>query len=203
MQYCDQHMKFSNFSTKLWLLTSVNISIFLNTFKNNEWILIKFCLYIWSMLWLIHIIFPNFSTELWPLIDFRIMFMLSVLWNNWWIWSKLVDTLIFYAKTYATTKISTVAGYHVVLATLLLIDKNSILYIPPIQVHQNYAYYLPTSNTCQTNYKNCLGNVVRGGGEGGGHYSPTPPPRIHEAKTVYVFKELVTQYPIPYPQNIK
>ena len=51
--------------------------------------------YIWSMLWLIHIIFPNFSTELWPQIDFRIMFMLNILWNNWWIWSNLVDTLIF------------------------------------------------------------------------------------------------------------
>ena len=46
--------------------------------------------YIWSMLWLIHIIFPNFSTELWPLIDFRIMFMLNILWNNWWIWSNLI-----------------------------------------------------------------------------------------------------------------
>ena len=34
----------------------------------------------------------------------------------------------------------------------------------------------------------------------GGHCSPIPPPPppppIHEAKTVYVFKELVTQYPI-------
>ena len=76
--------------------------------------------YIWSMLWLIHIIFPNFSTELWPLTDFRIMFMLNILWNNWRIWSNLVDTLVFfYAKTCATTKISTVVGYHVVLATLL------------------------------------------------------------------------------------
>ena len=113
---------FANCSTELWLLIGVNILIF----RNNEWILIKFCLYIWSMLWLIHIIFPNFSTELWPLIDFRIMFMLNILWNNWWIWSKLVDTLIFYTKTYATTKISTMAGYHVVLATLLLIDKNTL-----------------------------------------------------------------------------
>ena len=78
--------------------------------------------YIWLMLWLIHIIFPNFSTELWLLIDFRIMFVLNILWNNWWIWSNLVVTLIFfYAKTCATTKISTVAGYHVLLATLLFL----------------------------------------------------------------------------------
>ena len=65
---------------------------------------------IWSMLWRIHIIFPNFSTELCPLIDFRIMFMLNI-------WYRYID--IFYAKTCATTKISTMAGYHVVLATLL------------------------------------------------------------------------------------
>ena len=77
---------------------------------------------IWSMLWLIHIIFPNLSTELWPLIDCRIMFMLNILWNNCWIWSNLVVTLIFFcAKSCATTKISALAGYHVVLATLLLV----------------------------------------------------------------------------------
>ena len=76
---------------------------------------IKSCLCIWSMLWLIHIIFPNFSTELWPLIDFRIMFMLNILWNNLWIWSHWY---FFYAKTCATTKICTVAGYHVELAML-------------------------------------------------------------------------------------
>ena len=82
--------------------------------------------YILSMLWLIHIIFPNFSTELWPLIDFWIMFMCNILLNNWWIWSNLVDMYfdIFYAKTCAKTKISTVAGYHVVLATLLLYHIN-------------------------------------------------------------------------------
>ena len=28
-------------------------------------------LWLFFMLWLIHIIFPNFSTDLWPLIDFR------------------------------------------------------------------------------------------------------------------------------------
>ena len=52
--------------------------------------------YIWSILWLIHIIFPNFSTQLWPLIDFRITFMFNILWNIWWIWSNLVVTLIFF-----------------------------------------------------------------------------------------------------------
>ena len=74
--------------------------------------------YIGSMLWLIHTIFPNFSTELWPLIDFRIMFILNILRNNWWIF--LVVTLIFFMPKRATTKISTLAGYHVVLAMLLL-----------------------------------------------------------------------------------
>ena len=76
-----------------------NFISFLNIFRNNEWILIKFCFmhwYKWSMLWLIHIIFTNFSTELWPLTDFRTIVMLSILWNNCWIWSNLVDTLIFF-----------------------------------------------------------------------------------------------------------
>ena len=100
------HEIFLNFSTELWPLIDVKI-LFMH------W-------YIWSMLLLIHIIFPNYSTELWPLIDFRIMFMLIILWN------KLVDLIksgsyiaIFYAKTCTTTKISTVEGYHIVLATLL------------------------------------------------------------------------------------
>ena len=113
------HEIFLNFSIELWPLIGVKISIF----RNNEWILLKFCLCIdiCSMLWLIHIIFPNFSTELLPLIDFRIMFMLNILWNNWWIWSNLVVIFdFFYAKTWATTKISTLAGYHVVPITLLL-----------------------------------------------------------------------------------
>ena len=48
--------------------------------------------------------------------------MLNILWNNWWIWSHWY----FYAKTCATTKISTVVGYHVVLATLLFILKKKI-----------------------------------------------------------------------------
>ena len=90
------HEIFLNFSTELWPLTDVHISIFLNIFRNIEWILIKFCLctdIIWSMLWLIHIIFPNFSTELWPLFDLRIKFMLKILWNNWWIWSTKISTV--------------------------------------------------------------------------------------------------------------
>ena len=60
--------------------------------------------YIWSMLWLIHIIFLNFSIELWPLIDFRIMFMLNILWNNWWIWSNLVITLISFMQNMCNNK---------------------------------------------------------------------------------------------------
>ena len=35
---------FPNFSTESWPLIDVKISIFLNIFRNNEWILIKFCL---------------------------------------------------------------------------------------------------------------------------------------------------------------
>ena len=76
--------------------------------------------YIWTMLWLIHIVFPNFSTELRPLIDFRIVYA-HIFWNNWWIWSNLVVTLIFFMPKRATTKLRIVAGYHVVLAMLLLV----------------------------------------------------------------------------------
>ena len=73
---------FPNFSTELWTLIDVNISIFsISLEKTMHW-------YIWSVLWLIRIIFPNFSAELWPLIDFRIMFMLNILWNIWCIWSN-------------------------------------------------------------------------------------------------------------------
>ena len=32
---------FPNFSTELWPLIDVKITIFLNMFRNNEWILIK------------------------------------------------------------------------------------------------------------------------------------------------------------------
>ena len=35
---------FPKFSTELWPLIDVKISIFLDIFRNNEWILIKFCL---------------------------------------------------------------------------------------------------------------------------------------------------------------
>ena len=35
---------FPKFSTELWPLIDFKISIFLNIFRNNEWILIKFCL---------------------------------------------------------------------------------------------------------------------------------------------------------------
>ena len=97
------HEIFLNFSTELWPLIDVKISIFLNIFRNNEWILIKLCLcidimYMIPMLWLIHIISPNFSTELWPLIDFRILFMLNILWNKGWIWPKsgrYIDTFLY------------------------------------------------------------------------------------------------------------
>ena len=37
MQY--QHKIFPKFSTELWPLIEVKISIFLNIFRNNEWIL--------------------------------------------------------------------------------------------------------------------------------------------------------------------
>ena len=44
-QYCDLTHEISpNFSTELWPLIDVKISIFLNIFRNNERILIKFCL---------------------------------------------------------------------------------------------------------------------------------------------------------------
>ena len=59
---------------------------FLNIFRANGWILMKFCLLIHtrSMLCLIYIIFGQFFTELWPLIDVRILFMLSILWIDLW-----------------------------------------------------------------------------------------------------------------------
>ena len=74
---------------------------FLNIFRTNGWILIKFCIcidmhkihvasnarYFWSIL-----------TELWPLIDVRILFMLNILWINLWISIKFcicidIDTM--------------------------------------------------------------------------------------------------------------
>ena len=94
------HEIYLNFLTELWPLIDVKISIFLNIFRNNEWILIKLCLCRDTM-YMIHGVtnthyFLKFSTELWPLIDFRIMFMHNILWTIWWIWSNLVDTLIFF-----------------------------------------------------------------------------------------------------------
>ena len=85
------HEILPNFSTELWSLIYVKISIFLNTFRNNEWILIKFCFCINK-----YDPYPLFSQtfQLWPLIDFRIMFKLNILWN-------LVDTLIFFIPKHA------------------------------------------------------------------------------------------------------
>ena len=114
------HEIFQNFSTELWPLIDVKISIFLHIFRNNEWTLIKFCLCIdiydpWCDY---YTLFSELFNRV--VIDFRSMFMLNILWNNWWIWSNLVDILKnVYAKT-CTTKISTVAGYHVVFATLFI-----------------------------------------------------------------------------------
>ena len=60
---------------------------FLNIFRTNGWILIKFCICIntRSMLCLMLVIFREFSTELWPLINVRILFMLNILWISLWI----------------------------------------------------------------------------------------------------------------------
>ena len=58
MQYCD-HMKFSQTFQKSydpWLMLKFQFSQY-TIFRNNEWILIKFCK--------------------------CIMFMLNILWNNW------------------------------------------------------------------------------------------------------------------------
>ena len=98
-------MKFTNFSTELWPLIDVKLSIFLNVFRNNEWILIKFCLCI--DIYVIHVVTnTHYFPKSWPLIDFRIMFMLSILWSNWWIWSNLIDTctLIFLCQNMCNNK---------------------------------------------------------------------------------------------------
>ena len=64
---------------------------FLNIFRTNGWILLKFyiCIYMLintrSMLFLMHVIFRQFLSELWPLIDVRFFFMLNILWINMWI----------------------------------------------------------------------------------------------------------------------
>ena len=51
MQYCEI---FLNFSTELRPLIDSKISIFLNIIRNNEWILIKFCLCI--DIYMIHVV---------------------------------------------------------------------------------------------------------------------------------------------------
>ena len=58
---------------------------FLNIFRTNVWLLLKFCICIDK--YKIHDVFnaryfSQFLTELWSLIDVRILFMLSILWIN-------------------------------------------------------------------------------------------------------------------------
>ena len=55
---------------------------FLNIFRINGWILIKFCICIDEYKIHVvskHVIFGQFLTELWPLIDARIMYMFNIL----------------------------------------------------------------------------------------------------------------------------
>ena len=111
------HKIFPNFSTLL--LIDVKISIFLNIFRSNEWILINCVyalIYICSMLWLIHTIFPNFSTELWPLID------------NLWIWSNLVDTLIFICQNMRNNKTKYSDGLSCSACNVLLVTEDWFKY---------------------------------------------------------------------------
>ena len=44
---------FPKFSTELWPLIDVKISIILNIFRNNEWILIKF---VYALIYIIHVV---------------------------------------------------------------------------------------------------------------------------------------------------
>ena len=65
---------------------------FLNIFRTNGWILIKFCICI--DIYKIHVVFNahyfwSILTELWPLINVRILFILNILWINLWISIKL------------------------------------------------------------------------------------------------------------------
>ena len=67
---------------------------FLNIFRTNGWILIKFhiCIDIYK----IHVVsnaryFWLILTELWLLIDVRILFMLNILWINLWIFIKCLN----------------------------------------------------------------------------------------------------------------
>ena len=107
------HEIFLNFSTELWPLIDVKISVFLNIFRSSEWLLITFCLCI--VVTNTHY-FLNLFNRLMTLDWFKGYVYVPI--SYWWIWSgRYFD--IFYAKMCATTKISTEAGYHVVLATLL------------------------------------------------------------------------------------
>ena len=118
------HEIFLNFSTELWPLIDVKISIFLNIFRNNEWILIKLCLCI-DIMYMIHVVtnthyFPELFNRVmpWLILEFCLCSISCEIMG--WFDQNLVDTLIlFYTKTCATATISTVAGYHVVLITLL------------------------------------------------------------------------------------
>ena len=58
---------FPTVSTKLWPLSDVKISIFLNIFRNNEWILIKF---VYALIYLIHVVT---NTHYFPELVNRIM----------------------------------------------------------------------------------------------------------------------------------
>ena len=79
------HEIFLNFSTELWSLIYVKISIF----RNNEWILIFcLCIDIYDPCCGKYTLFSRtFQQSYDPWLSFRIMFMPNILWNNWWIWS--------------------------------------------------------------------------------------------------------------------
>ena len=112
------HEIFLNFSSELWSLIDVKISIF----RNNEWILITFCLCIniYDPCCDYYILFSRTfhqSYDPWLILKFvyaqyLVKYLVDLIKSG-----SYID--IFYVKTCATTKISTVAGYHVVLATLL------------------------------------------------------------------------------------
>ena len=104
------HEIFLNFSTESWPLIDDKIS----NFRNNKWDFDKILFmhrYIWSMLWLMHIIFPTFQQSYapWLILELCLCSISCEMIGGY--------LEVFYAKTCATTKKSTVA--HVVLATLL------------------------------------------------------------------------------------
>ena len=117
------HEIFLNFSTELWPLIDVKISIF----RNNEWILIKFC-------WCIDICFPCCDyTHYFPK-----LFNSYVLWKNWWIWSNLVVTLIFLWQNICNNKNNYSGGVSCSVCNAFIIissssssnsSSNSIIYI--------------------------------------------------------------------------